>query len=188
MNRTLRKARVFWPLVLALVLGDCASKRWASAELVEHVPRPVVGDLVRFTLSHNTGAATGISLGEYSRVGFSVLTLGALVVLFGLYRQARPEDVRTVAAVGAVTGGALGNLIDRVRWDRGVVDFIDVGLGASRFWIFNLADVGVTCGAVALAILVWNTPAETETGGPAATSASAPGSAPGGAPGAPEAR
>jgi signal peptidase II len=170
MSRVVRKARVFWPLVLVLVLGDCATKRWASAELVEHVPRPVVGDVVRFTLSHNTGAATGITLGEYSRVGFSVLTLGALVVLFGLYRQARPDDTRTIVAVGAVTGGALGNLIDRLRWDRGVVDFIDVGFGASRFWIFNLADVGVTCGALALAFLLWKSPPGEGEAGEAATS------------------
>ena len=164
MNQILRKARVFWPLVLLLVLSDCATKRWASERLVEHVPHPVIGDVVQFTLTHNTGAATGISLGEYSRVGFSVLTLAALVLLFGLYRAAHADDVRTATAVAAITGGAIGNLVDRVRWERGVVDFIDVGLGDNRFWVFNIADIAVTCGAVALAWLLWKHDAEMSAG------------------------
>lgn len=155
MNRVLSKARVFWPLVLLLVLSDCATKRWASERLVEHVPHPVIGDVVQFTLTHNTGAATGISLGEYSRVGFSVLTIVALALLFQLYRSASVHDVRTATAVAAIVGGALGNLLDRLRWSRGVVDFIDLGIGTSRFWIFNVADVAVTCGAVSLAWLLW---------------------------------
>ena len=48
--------------------------------------------------------------------------------------------------------GALGNLLDRIRSPRGVVDFIDVGIGDLRFWTFNLADVGITCGAVLLVL------------------------------------
>jgi signal peptidase II len=46
-----------------------------------------------------------------------------------------------------ITGGAIGNLADRLRSPRGVVDFIDMGLGDYRFWTFNVADVGVTIGA-----------------------------------------
>ena len=155
MNRVFDKARVFWPLVLLLVLSDCATKRWASEQLIEHVPRPVLGDLVQFTLTHNTGAATGISLGEYSRVGFSVLTVGALVLLFQLYRRAHAHDLRTAVAVAAIVGGAIGNLLDRLRWSGGVVDFIDLGIGNSRFWVFNVADMAVTCGAIALAWVLW---------------------------------
>jgi len=155
MNRVIDKARVFWPLVLLLVLSDCATKRWATEELVEHVPHPVIGDLVQFTLTHNTGAATGISLGEYSRVGFSVLTIGALALLFQLYRRAHTHDVRMATAIAAIVGGAMGNLVDRLRWDGGVVDFIDLGVGSSRFWVFNVADMAVTCGAIALAWLLW---------------------------------
>jgi signal peptidase II len=58
-------------------------------------------------------------------------------------------------ALGLVAGGAAGNLIDRVRSERGVVDFLDVGIGALRWPTFNLADIAVSCGAIALVISMW---------------------------------
>ena len=58
-----------------------------------------------------------------------------------------------------IAGGALGNLLDRLRSVRGVVDFIDVGIGDSRFWTFNVADSGVTCGAILLMLVLWSRPA-----------------------------
>src|SRR4051812_50064542 len=58
-------------------------------------------------------------------------------------------------ALGLVAGGAIGNLIDRVRSGRGVVDFLDVGVGALRWPTFNVADIAVSCGAIALAISLW---------------------------------
>ena len=54
-----------------------------------------------------------------------------------------------------MAGGAIGNLVDRALAARGVTDFIDVGLGRVRFWTFNVADIGVTCGAILLALLLW---------------------------------
>jgi signal peptidase II len=57
-------------------------------------------------------------------------------------------------ALGFVVAGACGNLLDRLRRPRGVVDFIDIGFGDVRFWTFNLADVAVFCGAVLLAHLL----------------------------------
>ena len=54
-----------------------------------------------------------------------------------------------------VVGGAAGNMLDRLISDRGVVDFIDVGVGASRFFIFNVADAGVSVGAALLIIATW---------------------------------
>ncbi len=54
-----------------------------------------------------------------------------------------------------VCGGAVGNLIDRVRSADGVVDFIDVGIGVHRWPTFNIADSAVTVGAVGLAYVLW---------------------------------
>lgn len=152
------KARVFWPLLLGLLLADCGSKRIAEDTLVLHTPQAVVGDVVRFTLAYNPGAAFGLDVGPASRVVFTVLTLVALVALIGMYRSALPHQRVQVAALGLITGGALGNLFDRLRGPAGVVDFIDVGLGGTRFWTFNIADAGITIGAILLAISLWTEP------------------------------
>ncbi len=62
--RWTRKARCFFPLALGIVLTDCATKRVAEATLAPaHVPHPVFGDIVRFTLTYNPGAAMSLSLG-----------------------------------------------------------------------------------------------------------------------------
>ena len=64
-------------------------------------------------------------------------------------------DVKLMALCGLVAGGAAGNLLDRVRSAQGVVDFIDVGIGTHRWPTFNIADMGVSCGAIVLAISLW---------------------------------
>jgi signal peptidase II len=148
-----RKARVFWPILLCLLLVDCTTKRLAVEHLSPpYVPHAVLGDVLRFTLAYNTGAATGIRLGAYSRSGLTLLTLVALCFLGAIYRRTTGENRWQTVALALVCGGALGNLFDRLRWTRGVVDFVDVGLGTVRFWTFNVADIGVTLGA---ALLVW---------------------------------
>lgn len=145
------KARWFWPLVLALFVADCATKRAAERSLTVGSPEPVVGEVVRLTLSYNREAAMGF--GPDSRIVLVSLSLVALAVLAWIYRRTRPGDRRRAVGVALVVGGALGNLLDRVRSSAGVVDFIDVGLGQLRFWTFNLADVGITAGAVLLMIV-----------------------------------
>jgi signal peptidase II len=76
-------------------------------------------------------------------------------MLAHLLRETRDDDTPRTVALGLVTAGAIGNLIDRLRSDRGVIDFIDVGVEGWRFWTFNVADIGVSCGAVLLAIVLW---------------------------------
>jgi signal peptidase II len=153
------KARWFWPLALALLFTDCATKRAVEQRLTVGEPQPVVGDVVRFTLSYNTNAAMGLQLGGPSRRAvLSVLTLAALLVLGVLYHRTRPSERLRVIGVALVAGGALGNLVDRIRSSAGVVDFIDVGVANVRFWTFNVADMGITVGAVLLLLaLGWKT-------------------------------
>ena len=146
-----RKARIFWPVLGTWLLADCSTKDLAEAHLVPHVSEPVLGDTLRWTLAYNTGAATGISLGDYSRPFFSLAAIVAVILLANLYRRTDSRATLTLLALGLVVAGALGNLFDRLRSTRGVVDFIDVGIGTWRFWIFNVADIGVFCGAILLA-------------------------------------
>jgi signal peptidase II len=131
------------------------TKLLAQEYLLLHQPRRIVGELVRFTLAYNPGAAFSMSLGPYSRYIFGTFAVIALVVLWRLYRMtgagARAGDRLRVVALGLAFGGAAGNLIDRFRSAAGVVDFIDIGFGDTRFWTFNLADSAVTIGALVLA-------------------------------------
>jgi signal peptidase II len=153
------KARWFWPLALTLLFTDCATKRAVEHRLALGEPKPVVGEVVRLTLSYNNKAAMGLDLGGQSRrLVLSTLTIAALLVLGVLYHRTRPSERLRVIGVALVAGGALGNLVDRIRSSAGVVDFIDVGVKSVRFWTFNVADMGITAGAVLLLLaLGWKT-------------------------------
>lgn len=144
------KGRLFWPLLVTLLLADCTTKQIAESRLAPSVPEPILGDFLRFTLAYNPGAALSISLGSYSRVIFSLVAVVAVVILARLYRQADVSRPGFIVAIALVMGGALGNLLDRLRAGH-VIDFIDIGVGGWRFWTFNIADLGVSVGAVVLA-------------------------------------
>ena len=151
-----RDARIFWSAAVIVVVLDVVTKVLAARLLEpEHVPHEIIGEIVRFTLAYNPGAAFSMSLGPYSRVIFGALAVIALVILWRLYRQTQPGEVARVLALGLAWGGAAGNLIDRLRSPRGVVDFIDIGVGDVRFWTFNVADSAVTVGALLLAWVLW---------------------------------
>ena len=158
------KARAFWPLLFLLVFTDCATKRLAEMHLLPfEAPREVVGDVLRFTLAYNPGAAFGFApLGAASRWFFAAVAVAMTALFFHWYRKAAPHDRQFATALGLISGGALGNLLDRLRSPRGVVDFIDIGVGDVRFWTFNVADVGLTVGACLLAVLLWRRESESE--------------------------
>jgi signal peptidase II len=146
-----QRASRFWTIFLTIVLVDVVTKRFAVSELwPPHVPHPVIGDFLRFTLAFNPGGAMSLSLGPQSRWWFSLLAIGTLFVLAYIYKQTSPHDRMQMASIALICGGAVGNLLDRLRSARGVVDFIDIGIGTHRFFTFNIADVGVTIGTATL--------------------------------------
>ena len=110
---------------------------------------------MRLTLAYNPGAAFSMSLGQFSRYIFGAFAVIALFILWRLYRTTASGDTTRVLALGLAWGGAAGNLLDRFRSARGVVDFIDIGVGDVRFWTFNVADSAVTVGALLLAWVLW---------------------------------
>ena len=147
--------RLFWGAAISVVILDVVTKLYAERYLFPpHVPHRVIGDVVRFTLAYNPGAAFSMSLGSASRYVFGTFALVALVILWRLYRGAGPDEGLKAFAIGLAWGGAAGNLIDRFRSAAGVVDFIDIGVGGVRFWTFNVADSAVTVGAVLLGIVL----------------------------------
>ncbi len=140
-------------LVLAVVVTlDLATKWWIVNNMGYHETISVIGNVVRLTYTHNPGAAFGINIGEHSRIFFLTLSIVALGVLAAIYRSTPATDRLRLLAVALVGSGAIGNIIDRLRYERGVVDFLDVGLGSHRWWVFNVADSAVTVGAILLLV------------------------------------
>ncbi len=143
-------------ILVSVNLLDLLTKRWALVSLNLGPMRDFMGGYVPLTLAFNKGAAFGISVGDDSRwffVPLSILALGLLIHI--LYRSSPKDHLRTIAC-SFVIAGALGNLYDRIRWTRGVVDFIGpVDLGFMLWPIFNVADMAISFGAVLLAVSFW---------------------------------
>jgi signal peptidase II len=149
------KVWLYAAMVVGVVSADQLTKYLVERTLRLYDPRPVFGDVFRLTFIYNRGAAFGIHVGEWSRVVFMALAVVASVALWMMYRNTPWRDRMRLIAIAGVTGGAIGNLIDRLRSSRGVVDFFDVGLGEWRWPVFNVADIFVTCGALVLAYSLW---------------------------------
>jgi signal peptidase II len=150
-----RKLATIAGLMGSLLVLDIITKQWALRTLGDGYTSHLLGGLVPVTLTYNRGVAFGLSVGgsRWIIIVGTALVMCALVVLL---RQARPSDQLRVASIAAVMSGAMGNLFDRLRWERGVVDFIGpFNLGFAHFPIFNVADMAITVGAAALAISLW---------------------------------
>lgn len=145
---------LFWGVAGGVVAADILTKLLAVATL-SRSPVPLLGDWLSFHLVYNPGAAFGLHVGQYSRWAFMALAILALVVLGSMVRQTEPSQRMRLIALALICGGAIGNLIDRIRSPRGVVDFIDVWIGPFHWPTFNVADMAVSCGAVALAVILW---------------------------------
>lgn len=145
----------FWMIVAGVVALDRVTKMLMARLLERDIDLMVAGDYVRLHLVHNPGAAFGLHLGPWSRWIFTLIAIGAIYLLHRMWREAAAADHLRRWAVAVVAGGAAGNLVDRLLTSRGVIDFIDVGVGATRWPTFNVADIAVSCGAVALALSLW---------------------------------
>ena len=144
------RSGVFAAIAAVVLVLDQATKWLASVRLDMGRPVTVIGDLLRLTLVHNTGAAFGLFPG--SRVPFIIISLLAIGVVLYLFLRESYRGLGNRILLGCILGGAVGNLVDRIRlgW---VVDFIDVGIGSARWPVFNVADSAVTLGVIFLA---WN--------------------------------
>lgn len=134
--------------VLAFVVDRAAKVAiQGSLEVGERVS--VIGDLLELRHVHNRGIAFGLFSGAGSIVVVGTLVVGILLFVFLL--RVEPEDRLTILGGGFITGGALGNLADRLAY-RYVIDFIHV----PRWPTFNVADIWITIGVafVLLAQLV----------------------------------
>ena len=178
------KSAIFGVVFPVTIVLDLITKRWAldalaggrRLDLLRGMrPCEYPDCLLALTLAFNRGAAFGIRIGDDSRWFFVPITVIALVLLGILLVQARKDDMLRAVSLSLVLSGAVGNLWDRVRWSRGVVDFIGpVNLGFTNFPIFNVADIAITCGAALLAISFWLEEREERRAGVAATETAPP--------------
>lgn len=146
---------VFFTLIILVVVLDQASKYWIVSNFNLYETLPVIPGFFNLTYLTNTGAAFGILAGQPSawRLAFFIgVAVVALVAIGFLYRRLREDSVWYEIALALVAGGALGNLIDRVRLGS-VVDFLDVYIDVHHWPAFNVADSAITVGVTIFLVM-----------------------------------
>ncbi len=140
-------ARTIFLIVGTALALDQATKTVALAALQPHVPVDV-GPFLAMRLVFNTGVSFGLFATDANsfRIPLIVLTL---FILFVLTMMAVQAGTRERAAIGAIMGGAGGNLVDRI-WRGRVTDFIDLHVAGWHWPAFNLADTAICLGVVTL--------------------------------------
>ena len=147
-----RVGALTWLWVSALVIGLDQLVKFVVVDALEpYVPHPVIPGILNWTLAFNTGAAFSFLADQqgWQRWFFTLLAVGVSGVLVSWLRRTPRTDWRTALPLALVIGGALGNLIDRIRLGH-VIDFIQVYIGTWPFPSFNIADSAISVGAVLL--------------------------------------
>jgi len=133
---------------LLILAADQLTKLAAARLLPSGESRSLLGTYLSLTVQRNTGAAFGM----FPAATTALIALAAVIIIFiAVWGSQMAQSNRLLAAgLGMVLGGAAGNLIDRLRLGC-VVDFIDL-----HFWpVFNVADIGITCGAILVVIALF---------------------------------
>lgn len=163
--------KTYLQLLIAFVIAlglDILSKFWAMQTLTAYRPIPVMGNFFRWTLGFNTGVAFSMftDSGPWLLIVTGIIIVGLAV---WAVRSLQNRELPPVAAwpVGFILGGAVGNYVNRLL-QGSVIDFIDVGLGTTRWPAFNLADSFIVVGITWLMLIKLRT-LEPETGEPPET-------------------
>ncbi|MHB8399286.1 MAG: signal peptidase II [Candidatus Limnocylindrales bacterium] len=151
---------LFVTLAVTIVVVDQLVKAAIAANYQVGVPVAVVGDFVRIDVSHNQGALFGLFQGSAVIFGVGSLAVIALIVW---YESRAGGSALVTLALGLLVGGAVGNLLDRLRLGY-VVDFVDAGIGGWRWYTFNVADAAISTAIVLLVILALLPPDRSATG------------------------
>ena len=142
----------WYALALSVLIADQATKALASKELLYAVPQEVFFWL-NMTLHHNQGAAFSFlsDAGGWQRWFFAVLAVAVSATLVVWLRQLTQQQRWLALGLSLVLGGAIGNLVDRLRLGY-VVDFISVHYDTWYFPTFNVADAAISVGAALIVI------------------------------------
>lgn len=148
--------RPSWPIFLGLagliVVLDQLTKAWLVSFLQPGQSVGVIGDYLRLVHSQNNGGLFGLFRGQALVFGLISIVVIGLIVAY----HARAGGGRYLSiTLGLLLGGALGNLIDRIRLNY-VVDFVDAGFGDVRWYTFNVADTAISFSLLLLlAASIW---------------------------------
>ncbi|MBM3534007.1 MAG: signal peptidase II [Alphaproteobacteria bacterium] len=152
MTPAVRNLRLGLGVALAVASLDQATKAWMLA-LIFNPPRVIeVTPFFNLAPAWNRGVSFGLLAHDSPWAPWLLSALATVIVVFLLRWLARAENLVIAVALGLVLGGAVGNAIDRLRFGA-VVDFLDIHALGWHFWAFNLADAGITVGAVTLLLL-----------------------------------
>ena len=149
--RTGRHWLVFFALAGTIVIVDQLTKAILVANLDPGQMVSVVGDWVRLVFSQNSGALFGMFRDQAILFGLASLVVIGLIVAF--HGQSERSLYLSIA-LGFLLGGAVGNVIDRLRLGY-VVDFVDIGIGGFRWYTFNVADAAISTALVMLFALAF---------------------------------
>lgn len=144
-QRSIRLATVALATVVAVI--DQLTKAWAKT-----LTAPAeIAPFLNLDLSFNRGVTFGLLSADGQMGRWLLVALTTAIAAAVLIAAWRTRRLPLALALGAVAGGAIGNIVDRVR-QGAVTDFIDFHLGEWRWPTFNLADAAIVC---AVAVLVW---------------------------------
>lgn len=145
-----RRWLLFATLAIGVLIVDQVTKAWITTSLTPgQPPVEVLGSWLRIVYWTNSGILFGLL--PQSGPAFAVVSI-AVVGLIGLYHAKAARGIVTTLALGLLLGGALGNLVDRVRIGA-VVDWVDMGIGQWRFFTYNVGDAAIST-AIALLLLM----------------------------------
>jgi signal peptidase II len=140
---------LFLGLAILVVVTDQVTKRLAEERLRGQRSVPLIDDILRLTYVENRGAAFGLL--QDQTVFFVFVGIIVVGVIAASYRYLPRSGLRLHLALGLQLGGAIGNLIDRIRQGY-VVDFVDFGYHANWWPVFNVADSAIVIGVALLAL------------------------------------
>jgi signal peptidase II len=133
---------ILFATVAVMTLLDFITKAYISSTMFLHESFVVIGGFLNITYVRNPGAA-------FSFVFFVTVTALAIILVLTYIARSKIDEPFMTFALSMILSGAVGNLIDRVRFGE-VVDFIDVYIGSHHWPAFNVADSTISVGAVIL--------------------------------------
>lgn len=131
---------LFAAIAIAVIAADQVTKAWVVGNIEVGRGFRVLGDWLAFVHGRNSGILFGMV--PQSAGAFAIVSLVVIVLIVAYHAKAGRGIVMTLATA-LLLGGAIGNLLDRLRYGS-VVDWIDMGIGSARFWTYNIGDAAIT--------------------------------------------